>query len=282
LEEVRMKYRTVIMIFVLALAFFAAAPAKAHFQMLYTPEIVLDQGGEVVFKIVFTHPFEAGHTMDMGPVEEFYVLQQRGSDGEPKKIDLKEHLKEITWKSLTNSGKAYEAVLPKNIVRSMGDYVFVLVPSPYLEKEEDSYIQQITKVVLNVGGQPGNWSKPVGLPAEILPYDKPYANWAGGVFRGAVLSEGKPVPGAELEIEYMNYKPDMKTNSFQGKPKVTAPHDAFVTMGAAANPNGEFILGLAKAGWWGICALGAGPAKEYNGKELSQDAVLWVKAVEMK
>ncbi len=33
---------------------------------------------------------------------------------------------------------------------------------------------------------PGNWAEPVGLAAEILPLDKPYANWTGGIFRGIV------------------------------------------------------------------------------------------------
>lgn len=275
-----MKYRLTTL--VLACLLFVVSPVHAHFQMLYTPEIALKEGGEIVFKIVFTHPFEAGHTMDMEPVREFYVVQQRGSDAEPKKVDLKSHLKPISWKSATNNGQAFEAVLPKNVVRSMGDYVFVLVPEPYFEKEENAYIQQITKVILNVGGQPGNWSKPVGLPAEILPFDKPYATWAGGVFRGMVLTEGKPLPGAELEVEYMNHEPDMKANAFVRKPKVHAHHDAFVTMGSVADPNGEFVVGLARAGWWGVCALGAGPEKEYKGRELSQDAVIWIKAVEMK
>ena len=49
-----------------------------------------------------------------------------------------------------------------------------------------------------------------------------------------------------------------------------------------ANVNGEFAFGIPKAGWWGFCALGVGPADTYNGKELSQDAVIWIKAVDMK
>ena len=53
-------------------------------------------------------------------------------------------------------------------------------------------------------------------------------------------------------------------------------------MGIKTNDRGEFTIGIPRAGWWGICALGSGPAKEYKGKELSQDAVLWLKAVDMK
>ncbi|MDY0220284.1 MAG: hypothetical protein RBR67_04025 [Desulfobacterium sp.] len=37
-------------------------------------------------------------------------------------------------------------------------------------------------------------------------------------------------------------------------------------------------IGIPKAGWWGFCPLGVGPIKEHKGKELSQDAVIWVNA----
>jgi cobalt/nickel transport protein len=49
-----------------------------------------------------------------------------------------------------------------------------------------------------------------------------------------------------------------------------------------ANRRGEFAFGIPRAGWWGFCALGVGPAKEYKGKELSQDAVIWIQARDMK
>jgi len=38
---------------------------------------------------------------------------------------------------------------------------------------------------------------------------------------------------------------------------------------------------MPKAGWWGFAALGAGPDKEFEGRELSQDAVIWVQATKM-
>jgi len=274
--------RTVMTIFSMLAVIAMSVPAFAHFQMVYTPEIALEKGQAVDLSLVFTHPFEAGHTMDMGTPEEFYVLAQRGEEAQSKKTDLKEYLTPITWTSLTNSGQAFEAKLPKKVTRSMGDYTFVLKPAPYYEGEEDIYIQQITKMVMNVGGLPGNWNTPAGLPCEIVPLDKPYANWVGGVFRGVVLSNGKPVPNAELEIEYMNHAPDMKNRKFEKKAAVEAPQDSFVTMGIRTNDRGEFTIGLPKAGWWGVCALGVGPAKTHKGKELSQDAVLWVKAVDMK
>jgi cobalt/nickel transport protein len=137
-------------------------------------------------------------------------------------------------------------------------------------------------MIVNTAGFPTDWDAEVGLPAEIVPLDKPYALWTGNVFRGVVKREGKPVPNAEIEVEYLNHEPDMKKNAFAGKAKVRAPQDSFVTMTIKANANGEFAFGLPRAGWWGFCALGAGPATEHNGRELSQDAVIWVQARDMK
>ena len=251
----------------------AAAPALAHFQMIYTPEAALEKAETITLKLVFTHPFEAGHTMDMAAPQEFYVVRKE------KKKDLINTLKPITWTSLTNSGKAYETTCK---LRGMGDNVFCLVPGPYYEKEEDIYIQQVSKMVVNTAGFPTDWDAEVGLPAEIVPLDKPYALWTGNVFRGIVKSSGKPVPYAEIEVEYMNHKPIMDRNAFAKNAAAEAPQDSFVTMGIKANADGEFSFGIPKAGWWGFCALGVGPAKEHNGKELSQDAVIWVQAHDMK
>jgi len=50
-----------------------SVPAFAHFQMIYTPEPALDKGKRITLKLVFTHPFEAGHTMDIGK-------RRKGSD----------------------------------------------------------------------------------------------------------------------------------------------------------------------------------------------------------
>lgn len=255
--------------------------AGAHFLLVYMPEIALKAARQAHLALVFTHPFEATHTMDLEPLQEFYVIAQRGAAAKPQKTDLKQHLQPIAWASLEKSGKAFEAKLPAQLTRSLGDYVFVAVPAPYYESSEDKYIQQYAKLVMNVGGLPGNWHERVGLPAEILPLDKPYANWTHGIFRGVVLSEGKPVAHAELEIGYLNHEPDIAARKF-GPPFVAAPQASFTNMGIRTNERGEFAIGLPRAGWWGICALGIGPQTEHQGKKLSQDAVLWVKATDMR
>ncbi len=257
---------------IIAAASIATTSALAHFQMLYTPNTALEKGQTIELKHVFTHPFADEHTMDMAGVEEFYVINKE------KKKDLKNTLKPISWKGKHNVGKAYESEYK---ARRMGDHMFIMVPIPYYEASEDVYIQQITKSVINVAGTPTDWDAELGLKAEIVPLTKPYSIWEGGSFTGIVKSNGKVVPYAEIEVEYINNTPDMKNNAM-GKNRVEAPQDSFITMGIKANKNGEFTFSIPKAGFWGFCALGAGTDKEYKGKELSQDAVIWVEAKQMK
>jgi cobalt/nickel transport protein len=259
-------------VMVLALVLGAALPAAAHFQMLYTPDCALLRGGLIELKLVFTHPFEAGHTMDMATPKRFFVVHKG------QREDLMELIKPITWTSQTNSGKAWE--LSGYRLKGMGDFIFCLVPAPYYEGSEDVFIQQCTKMIVNVAGSPTDWDVELGLPAEIVPLAKPYAQWTGNVFQGVVKGAGKPVPFAEVEVEYLNHAPDMKNNRFDAAAAIEAPQDAFVTMTIHADANGTFTFAMPKAGWWGFCALGVGPDTKYDGKELSQDAVIWVKAVD--
>ncbi len=255
----------------------SAAVASAHFQMIYTPEMAMNKGGKIPLKLVFTHPFGAGHTMDMGTPEQFFVVRTRGENA-PKKTDLKEKLKPITWTSLTNSGQAYEMEYQAR----GGDHAFCLIPEPYWEAADEFYIKQNTKVIVNVGGEPGAWSEPVGLPTEIVPLAKPYDRWTGNVFQGQVLFNGKPVPGAEVEIEFMNHKPELDKNAFAKEGEVEAPQDSFVLQTIFADENGVFTYGIPRAGWWGFAALDLDPDYTYKGKKCSRDAVTWIQAKDMK
>jgi len=137
-------------------------------------------------------------------------------------------------------------------------------------------------MVINTAGFPTDWDTEIGLPAEIVPLDKPYALWTGNVFRGIVKGGGKTVPFANIEVEYMNHCPLMDKNAFSDKATVEAPQDAFVTMTIKDDANGEFVFGIPKSGWWGFCALAIGPHDSHQGKKTSQDAVIWVQARDMK
>ncbi|VVN49916.1 hypothetical protein PS687_00112 [Pseudomonas fluorescens] len=252
--------------------------AQAHFQMLYLDETALQRAADLEFAIVFTHPFPGGPTMDMGEPRAFSLVSAHGGE----KTDLRRYLKPVQWHGRDKQSTAYRASIPRALVRSLGDHIFVLEPEPYLEKDEDVYIQQFTKLVVNVGGVPGNWSEPQGLAVEIQPLNKPYANWTAGVFRAVVLAEGKPVPFAEIEIEYLNHSVDIKNNAFGQQDYVTAPQASFKSLSTYSDAQGVVTIGLPRAGWWGIAALNIGATKTYKGKPLSQDAVLWVQVRDMK
>jgi cobalt/nickel transport protein len=254
--------------------------AQAHFQLLYTPQAALRESAALPLALVFSHPFDNGFTMDMGRPEAFYVVHQRG-EAEPKTIDLMEYLEPIEWKGVDSKAAAWLANPPRSVTRSLGDYTFVLKPAPYYEAQEDKYIQQITRTMVNIGGIPGAWDQPMGLPVEIVPLDKPYANWVGGVFRAVVMANGKPVPHAEVEVEYLNHEPQIDVRRFDPEGKVSAPQDSFVTLSIRADVNGQVMIGLPRAGWWGLCALDLDEGLEHQGKELSLDAVLWVQATDM-
>ncbi len=248
-----------------------AGSAQAHFQMLYTPESALSQGATIPLKAVFSHPFADEHTMDMAKPEGFYVVHKG------KQTDLLESLQPIEWTGNANKGAAFSTDYK---ARAMGDHLFVLTPAPYYEANEDAYIQQITKAMVNVAGLPTDWDSELGLKVEIVPLTKPYAIWAGSTFTGMVKSQGKAVPYAEVEIEYLNTPIDIDQNK-TGALIVKAPQDSFVTLVVKADSHGVFTFGIPKAGWWGFAALGVGPDTEFKGKELSQDAVIWVQAKEM-
>jgi cobalt/nickel transport protein len=253
-------------VFAGGMSLLSAAPALAHFVTIYTPDLIVEPG-IIPVELVFWHPLFTGAVLDMQRPQQFF-LTHRGQE-----VSLLDRLQPIEFRSWTNSGKAFHADVPLDVP---GDYVLTVVPEPYFEAAEDSYIQQIAKTYINVGQEPLDWYRPLGLKAEIVPINRPYEVFAGSTFSGVVLSNGVPVPGAEIEVEYLAALPDVHTHS-TGRPTVKAPAATITTYSDA---NGQFTFGIPRAGWWGFAALGVGPDYEFNGKPLSQDAVLWVVASE--
>ncbi|SNS49323.1 DUF4198 domain-containing protein [Tropicimonas sediminicola] len=247
-----------------------SGPSLAHFQLIYSPQTLIETPGDVPVKLIFWHPFENGHVMDMGEPLEFYMVN-RG-----ERVDLRDRLSPATFTGSANAAAAWDASIP---VKRSGDYVVVLVPAPYYEQSEDIYIQQIAKSYLNRAQIPSDWAEPQGLPTEILPLNRPTNVLAGSTFTGRVMSEGAPVPGAEIEIEYIAAEPDMATGQ-PGSPTAAPPPGGALV--AIADDAGYFSFGIPRAGFWGFAALGTGPETEHEGKPLSQDAVIWIRAWEME
>ena len=89
-------------------------------------------------------------------------------------------------------------------VKQPGVYQFALEPAPYFDPEKDRFIIHYTKTVVAAFGDEKGWDVPLGLKMEIIPLTRPFANYSGNIFQGRVLLDGKPVPGAEVEVEYYN------------------------------------------------------------------------------
>ncbi len=263
------------------LLFVFVGASFAHFQLIYTPSSKVNDS-EVEFRLVFTHPAESGHTMAIGKDKSGSVkgFKEFFSIHKGEKTDLLKGLKKSTFKTAENQDEAYNFTLDKNFgFRGAGDWVLIAVPHPYYEQAEDCYIQQVSKVMINKNDMPTDWQERCaeGYP-EIMPLVAPYEVWAGGVFRGIVVdSDGKPVPNAEIEFEYINYDVDMKKNEFKRKAKTSAASGVIY-----ADQNGVFAFVPHCEGYWGFAALGVGKDTEYDGKELSQDAVLWIEATKVK
>ncbi|KQC12021.1 MAG: ATP-dependent DNA ligase [Candidatus Cloacimonas sp. SDB] len=241
-----------------------ALNASAHFQLILPSDDLINDGEdtELEIQLIFSHPSEASHTMNMEKPELFSVYR-RG-----KEIDLTNTLEPFTF----NGGDAWKTSFDAN---GFGDFLFYLVPTPYYESAEDKYITQITKVVVNNLGMPTDWDAELGLQAEIVPLNKPYGLWVGNVFQGIVKMDGKPVPYAEIEVEHLN------SQSFSGLvgEEQFFPSDAHITQLIRADENGVFTYGIPKSGWWGFAALME--AEKIDDKDHEMGAVMWIKAYDM-
>ncbi len=239
----------------------AAVAAWGHFQVLIPASEFADEDNrEVSLDILFTHPMSGGPVMEMGTPTEFGVLVGG------KKVNLMDALKKRKVEGKTAYSATYKVKRP-------GDHVFYIAPAPYWEPAERKMIIHYTKVVVDAFGGGEGWDAMVGFPVEIKPLVRPYGLWAGNVFRGIVTCNGKPVPFAEIEVEYLN----------SGK-IIDVPNDAFDTQVIKADANGVFCYAMPRSGWWGFAALMDGdkmknPKGEMVDTELG--ALMWVRCRDM-
>lgn len=242
-----------------ALVALMGSPAFAHFQEIIPSADVLPDGGSVTVDLVFTHPMERGPVMDMIRPERVGVATESGV------VDLMPTLKEDKIDGKTAWRFDYDVAEP-------GADVFFVEPKPYWEPAENKYIIHYAKVVVDGFASGEGWDRLVGLPVEIAPLARPTGLWTGNLFRGVVLQDGKPVPNAEIEVEWAN------------DGSVEAPNDAFITQVIKADAAGTFAYAMPRAGWWGFAALIDGPAATSpDGKPAATElgALMWVKATDM-
>jgi cobalt/nickel transport protein len=247
------------------LFFFFVIPARGHFQLLVPSNDIVEDPSDNVIEIncVFCHPFE-GEVMNMVRPAEFGVVIRDGD-----KIDLLKTLSEYEIKGLSAWRADYTIGQP-------GDHVFYVVPKPYWEPAEETFIVHYTKVIVSGFGLESGWDAELGLKTEIVPLTRPYGLYAGNVFQGLVLVNGKPAPSTEVEVEYYNR---------EGKYK--APATPYVTQVVKTDVNGVFSYAMPVAGWWGFAALNEAEEKMVNavdGKSYPVEigALIWIRTADMK
>ncbi len=236
--------------------------AQAHFGYLMPSQSIVEEKdrADIAFTLAFLHPMEQNGMNMVRPLE-FGVV----ADG--AKTDLLPGLKETkmlghqAWKT---------AFTPKKPVM----YAFYMIPAPYWEPAEDKYIQHISKVIIPAFGEEDGWDELLGLKTEIVPLTRRFGNYAGNVFRGVVLVDGKPAAGARVEVEFDN----------KAK-KHSAPYDCMNTQVVKTDANGVFAYAVPWAGWWGFAALTTdSKTMKYQGadKKIELGGILWMEFVAPK
>ncbi len=242
----------------LTLMFFfcVSSSAMAHFGMIIPSDSMICRGENnvVSLDVRFWHPME-GIPMSLERPVKFGVLENG------KNVDLLNKLQPRTI-------KGHKAWIAQYKVKHPGVYIFYMEPKPYWEPAEDKYIIHYTKTVVTAFGLDEGWDREVGLKAEIVPLSRPYGLYAGNVFQGIVKVDGKPVPFADVEVEYYNQDG-----------KFHPPNEYMVTQTLKADKNGVFTYGVPRAGWWGFAALTTSKTPmKHDGvdKDVELGAVMWV------
>lgn len=235
---------------------FLAQNAWAHFGIVIPSRsmVMEKKHAELGFDIAFCHPF-AGQGMDMAAPERFFVVKNG------KSTNLAASLAPQTYMGAPAFGANYKIGAP-------GVYQFAVVPRPYYEKAEDCFIIHYAKTVVGAFGAEDGWDTPIGLPVEIVPASRPFGNYAGNIFSGIVLKNGKPAANVPIEVEYLNNPPTHRQ-----------PNAYFETQTVLSDANGAFSFGIPWPGWWGFAALTESDRQiEHDGKpkNVEEGGVIWL------
>ncbi|MBT8340764.1 MAG: DUF4198 domain-containing protein [Desulfatitalea sp.] len=265
-------HRTVCLMLITALIALPALPAAAHFGVIIPSDDIVGRSDDktLTLEIKFIHPFEM-HYMQMAKPKRFGVVHGR------RQRDLLATLTADQGKA-ADQKQDFTFWTASYAIQRPGDYTFFVEPAPYWEPAENVFIIHYTKVCVHALGLEQGWDHPLGLETEIVPMTRPYGLWTGNLFTGQVLLKGKPVPHAEVEVEYLNASP--------GNPAIVkAPADPYVTQVIRADSQGVFSYAMPRAGWWGFAALNEADWKiQHDGeaKGIEIGAVYWVRTRDMK
>ena len=235
----------------------ATAPAFAHYGMIIPndPMISQEDGRSVALTMSFSHPFEMDGMMLEKPAS--FAVTHQGTT-----TDLLGSLKDA--QVMDDKGYTLDYKLERP-----GTYIFTMEPKPYWEPSEEAFIIHYTKTYVTAYGDDEGWDTELGLKTEIVPLSKPFGLWEHNVFQGIVKLDGKPVPYAEVEVEFLNEKAG-----------ATAPDDLMITQTVKADANGVFTYAPPAHGWWGFAALNTADytlPQDGADKAVELGAVIWVR-----
>jgi cobalt/nickel transport protein len=240
----------------MAAVFAVSGPVSAHFGMLIPSQATVSKADPktVDLQVSFSHPMEMVG-MDMAKPKAFGVMAGGSKEDLLGTLKPAQVMGKAAWSSQFN-------------VKKPGVYIFHMEPEPYWEPAEDCFIVHYTKVVVPAFGDEEGWDKEVGHKIEIVPLTRPFGLYAGNVFQGVVMLDGKKMPYAEVEVEFYNKDE-----------KAEAPTEYMVTQVVKSDRNGVFTYAAPKAGWWGFAALTTADSKmKKDGKERAVEigGVIWV------
>lgn len=257
----------------LVLSLVIAGQASAHFGMVIPSEEVVVKEKDAELKelkldLLFWHPAE-DIGMELVKPRRFEVFYM------DEETDLLDSLKPTETKGYQTWTTSYK-------VKKPGVYTFYMEPTPYWEPAEGIYIIHYTKTMVSAfGAVDKGWDVELGVKTEIVPLTNPFVMYTcpdlksfkkDNVFRGVVKLAGKPVPNAQVEIEYYNKNKESEVTEYM------CTH-------TTADGNGEFAWAVVKPGWWGFAALNTSDTKlthDGEGKEVELGAILWIRYEERK
>lgn len=233
-----------------------AGDGICHFGMIIPsyPMVMEKSLSKLSLDIAFAHPF-GRQGMDMAKPRSVIVSR----DGQ--KVDLTAALTPMRYLDK-------DAWFCQFDIERPGVYQFAVIPEPYYEAAEDTFIIHYAKTIVGAFGSEDGWETPLGLPVEIVPLSRPFGNYAGNVFTGVVLKDGKAAANVVVEVENLN---------LEGKH--VAPNPYFETQVVRTDANGAFNFAIPWTGWWGFAALVDGDEKikkDENDKPVELGGIIWV------
>ncbi len=244
---------------VVALLFALSGSAWAHFGMVIprTPVVEEQEDATITVEISFSHPME--------------MVGMPLTTPKAVRIIVDGKVEDVTAALQPTKIMEHDAWHFEYTVKRPGVYAIVMEPEPYWEPAEDCFIIHYTKTYVAAYGEEEGWDEATGLKTEIIPLTRPFGNYAGNVFQGRVELDGRPVPHAEVEVEYYNRDGEY-----------AAPNEYMITQVVKADASGVFTYGIPFAGWWGFAALNTSDEtmeKDGEQKDIELGAVLWAEFV---